>query len=328
MDLAREEASIASLAEQLAHRREGLGAPIDLPGFFTGLIAFGEWALTLNTDGVGTKMLAARDVGRWDTVGIDCVAMNVNDALCVGAEPLAMVDYLAVGTYDEAVTRDIGVGLDRGAREANITIVGGEFATVPELVADYDLVGTCLGAVKQRDIIDGSQVAPGQVVLGLRSHGLHSNGYTLVRRLLQAESVDLAEGIPHSAESWAEALLTPTAIYVREVLDVLPTCDVRGMVHFTGGGLRKLTRIPAKVGFEIEAPFSAQPVFLALQELGGLEDREMYRTFNMGQGFALILEEDQAVQALEILKGKRDAQIIGHVTSEPGVRLPTLDLVL
>ncbi len=328
VDIEREERSIAALVSQLQYKRSGLGSPIDLPGFFTGLIDFDQWALTLNTDGVGTKLLVAEETGRWDTVGIDCVAMNVNDTLCVGAEPLAMVDYLAVGRYDEGVTAQIGVGLNKGAEIANITLIGGELATIPEIIEGYDLVGTCLGYVRKENIIDGRSVEPGQAIIGLRSSGLHSNGFTMVRRLLRSQGVGYGEMAPGGQETWREALLRPTEIYVRQVLEVLRSCPVTGMAHVTGGGLRNLVRINRGVRFEIDDPLEPQPVFTALQEMGGIDTREMYSTFNMGQGFVLIVNEEDADQALEILGQATEAAVIGLVTEGTGVDIPTLEVHL
>lgn len=329
MDIEREEQTIASLASQLTHRRKGVGAPLDLPGYFTGLIEFGEYALTLNTDGVGTKLLVARDLGKWDTVGIDCVAMNVNDCLCVGAEPLAMVDYFAVERYDEAVARQVGLGLNRGAELANVSFVGGELATIPEIVRGYDLAGTCLGYVRKDRLVTGRGVEPGHVVVGLPSSGLHSNGYTLVRKLLRAAEVGYEERVPGTSETWGEVLLRPTEIYVHDVLPVLRACQVTGLAHVTGGGLRKVGRIRKDVAFEIDAPPEPPPVFAALQELGEVEDREMRRTFNMGLGFALVLPEEEVDRALEILRKRRKGAVaVGTVREGSGVELPGLGLRL
>ncbi|MEE9593290.1 MAG: phosphoribosylformylglycinamidine cyclo-ligase [Thermoplasmata archaeon] len=322
VDIEREDRSIAALASQLAYTRQGLGAPFGPAGFFTSLIDFGEWALTLNTDGVGTKLLVARDLGRWDTVGIDCVAMSVNDCLCVGAEPLAFVDYFAVGKYDESVAREVGRGLNRGAELADVTVVGGEFSTVPEIVQDYDLVGACVGSVRKDAIIDGTGVQPGQVIVGLRSSGLHSSGFTLVRKLLQAEGIALQDPVPGAAETFGEALLRPTEIYVRDVRRVLQAVDVTGMAHVTGGGLLNLGRIRSDVAYQVDDPFPPQPIFVALQALGHLDPQEMYRTFNMGQGFALIMGEEEADAALELLRDGGEAQVIGTVTEGQGVHLP------
>ena len=328
VDIEREGASIAALVSQLAYARRGLGAPFGPSGYFTSLLDFGDWALTLNTDGVGTKLLVARDLGRWDTVGIDCVAMSVNDCLCVGAEPLAFVDYFAVGQYDDSVAREVGQGLNRGAELADVTVVGGEFSTVPEIVRDFDLVGACVGSVRKEDVIDGTAVKPGQVIVGLRSSGLHSNGYTLVRKLLEAEGVLLADPVPGSSETYGEGLLRPTEIYVREVRRLLRAVRVTGMAHITGGGLLNLGRIRSDVAYQIEDLFPPQPIFRALQDLGDLADEEMFRTFNMGQGFALILDEPEADEALKLLREGGEAQIIGHVTEGRGVHLSEADLTL
>ncbi|MFQ6012229.1 MAG: phosphoribosylformylglycinamidine cyclo-ligase [Thermoplasmata archaeon] len=328
VDIEREDRSIAALASQLAYTRQGLGAPFGPTGFFTSLIDFGDWALTLNTDCVGTKLLVARDAGRWDTVGIDCVAMSVNDCVCVGAEPLAFVDYFAVGRYDESVAREVGRGLNRGAELANVTVVGGEFSTVPEIVREHDLVGACVGSVRKEDIVDGTAVRPGQVIVGIRSSGLHANGYTLARKLLQAEGVSLEDPVPGAGETYGEALLRPTQIYVQDVLRVLRAVEVAGMSHITGGGLRNLARVRPDVAYEVDDPFPPQPIFDALQALGDLEDREMYGTFNMGQGFAFFLEEEEADAALEVLQEGGGAKVIGTVGKGRGVHLPSRDITL
>ncbi len=328
VDIEKEERSIASLVSQLAFKRKGLGSPIEVPGFFTGLIDFGDWALTLNTDGVGTKLLVARDLGKWDTVGIDCVAMNVNDALCVGAEPLALVDYLAVGEYNEEVARQIGVGLAKGAELANISIIGGELATIPEIVKGYDLAGTSLGYVAKDRIIDGSKVGPGQVLVGLPSSGLHSNGYTLARKLLHSSGTSYEDVVPGGEETFGEAYLKPTEIYVREVLEVLTSCRVAGMVHITGGGLRNLARLGPDHLFEISDPLKPQPLFEALMEMGKIDIEEMHRTFNMGTGFVLVMEEGEAKAALKILRKKWQAGVIGSVQRGEGVEVTPLGFSL
>lgn len=328
VDIDLEGRSIAALASQLAYARKGLGAPFGPAGFFTSLLDFGDWALTLNTDGVGTKLLVARDLGRWDTVGIDCVAMSVNDCVCVGAQPLAFVDYFAVGTYDESVARDVGRGLNRGAELADVTVVGGEFSTVPEIVRDFDLVGACVGSVRKEDIVDGTSVEPGQVIVGLRSSGVHSSGFTLVRKLLEAEGVSLSDSVPGAAQTYGEVLLRPTEIYVQDVRRVLRGGGVTGMAHITGGGLLNLGRIRPDVAYEIEDPFPPPPIFRALQDLGSLADGEMYRTFNMGQGFALVMEAGDAEAALELLSEGGRAQVIGRVAEGRGVHLPEADLTL
>lgn len=326
VDIEREDRTIASIVSQLAYRRQGLGSPIELPGFFTGLIDFGEWALTLNTDGVGTKLLVARDVGKWDTVGIDCVAMNVNDALCVGAEPLAVVDYLAVSEYDEEVARQIGIGLNRGAELANVTIIGGELATVPELVKGYDLAGTSLGYVAKDSIIDGSEVEPGQVLVGIPSSGLHSNGFTLARKLLQSSGASYEDIVPGGKETFGEAYLRPTEIYVKEVLRVLKACDVTAMAHITGGGLDNLARVRHDLLFEVSEPLRPQPIFEAMMGMGDIELKEMYRTFNMGMGYVLVMDEEEVEIAMKILRKRWEARVVGSVRQGEGVEAPSLGI--
>lgn len=328
VDIEKEDLSIQALASQLRYARKGLGAPFGPTGFFTSLVDFGDWALTLNTDCVGTKLLVARDLGRWDTVGIDCVAYSVNDAICVGAEPLAFVDYLAVGTYDESVAREVGRGLNRGAQLADVTVVGGEFSTVPEIVRDFDLVGACIGSVRKENIVDGTAVRAGQSIVGLRSSGVHSSGYTLVRKLLQATGVTYEDTVPGSGESFGATLLRPTEIYVRAVLGVLRTSAVAGLAHITGGGLLNVSRLRRDVAYEIHDPFEPQPIFQALQDLGNLDDREMFRTFNMGQGFVLVLEEEEVDKAMKTLRKSHEAQVIGEVTEGTGVHIPELNLHL
>lgn len=326
VDIEREDRSIVSIVSQLSYKRRGLGSPIDLPGFFTGLIDFGEWALTLNTDSVGTKLLVAQDLAKWDTVGIDCVAMNVNDALCVGAEPLALVDYLALGEYDEEVVRQLGIGLNRGAELANITVVGGELATIPEIVKGYDLAGTSLGYVAKDRIIDGSEVRPGQVLVGIPSSGLHSNGFTLARKLLYSSGASYEERVPGGEETFGEAYLRPTEIYVREVLEVLKSCEVTGMAHITGGGMENIGRIRHDILFEVSDPLRPQPVFEALREMGDIDVKEMYRTFNMGMGFVLVMGEEEVERALKILGKRWEAGVIGSVRRGKGVEAPSLGI--
>src|SRR5216117_2144467 len=179
-------AHIAALVSALTYRRRGFGRPLTKIGHFTGLVDFGAYALSLCTDSVGTKVLVAKEMRRWDTIGIDCVASNVNDMICVGAEPIAFVDYVAIANYDREIARQIGIGLNRGAEMANVSIIGGEIAVVPEVVRELDLAGTCFGAVRKAKVIDGRAIRIGDVILGVPSNGIHSNGLTLARRVLAA----------------------------------------------------------------------------------------------------------------------------------------------
>ena len=217
VDIDKKSRSISALVGHLKFKREGLGAPIDLPGHFTGLIDFGDYALTLCTDGVGTKLLVADAMRKWDTVGIDCIAMNVNDTICVGSEPIGFVDYIAIDRPDKKVTSEVGKGLERGAEMSNMTIVGGEIAVLPELVKGFDLAGTCLGMVKKNEIITGDAIKPGDALIGLPSSGIHSNGLTLARKIFEKNRIGYREKVKGLNRSVGMELLEPTTIYVRQV---------------------------------------------------------------------------------------------------------------
>ncbi|HEC95312.1 MAG TPA: phosphoribosylformylglycinamidine cyclo-ligase, partial [Thermoplasmatales archaeon] len=176
VDIFKEEEAIKSMLSTLFYKRKGIGKP--LGGHYAGLVEFGEYALVLCTDGVGSKIKIANELKKWDTIGVDCIAMNVNDAICVGAEPIAFVDYLAIDDPDPTITREIGKGLANGAQQANVSIVGGETATLPEIINGFDLAGTCLGYVKKEKIVSGEKITEGDILVGLSSSGMHSNGYT------------------------------------------------------------------------------------------------------------------------------------------------------
>jgi phosphoribosylformylglycinamidine cyclo-ligase len=319
-------AHIAALVAALTYRRRGVGKPLTKIGHFTGLVDFGSHALSLCTDSVGTKVLVAKEMRRWDTVGIDCVAMNVNDMICIGAEPLAFVDYVAIEAYDRDVAHQIGVGLNRGAEMANVSIIGGEIAVVPELVRGLDLAGTCFGVVRKSKIVDGRAIRPGDVILGIPSTGIHSNGLTLARRILRDRTLTIFDKVGGSGRPWGDDLLEPTAIYVRPVLRALREGTVHGMAHITGGGVRNLVRLKPNVEFRIERPLEPQAVFRELQALGGIEDREMYQTFNMGMGFAMIVPEDEAKAVMRALRPDLSPRVVGTVARGRGVSVPPLGL--
>jgi len=272
--------------------------------------------IALSTDGVGTKLVVAEQLGRWDTVGIDCVAMNVNDVICVGAEPLAMVDYLAVDRADPEVAEAVGVGLGRGAELAGIEIVGGELAQLGEIINGLDLAGACFGVVSLDSLVTGAVIEPGDPVLGLPSSGLHSNGYTLARSAL--------EGIPMDDERLGrplgDVLLEPTEIYVKPVIELLRSeVDVRGLAHITSGGLENLLRLEADVGYEIDDPLPVPEIFTLIEELAGVPDDEMHEVFNMGCGFCVVVAAADEDAALERLRAHYPAvRRIGHVTPEAG----------
>src|SRR3712207_79687 len=247
--------------------------------------------IAVGTDGVGSKLIVAEQTGRHDTVGIDCVAMNVNDIVCVGAEPFALVDYIAVEQADPDALAAIGQGLKRGAELAGVEVPGGEVAVLPDLIRGhpsphgFDLTAACIGTVALDAIVTGAACAPGDALIGLPSTGLHSNGYSLARRALEGLALDERPDALGGA-SVADVLLEPTAIYVRAVLELLRSGPpVHGLAHITGGGLQNLTRLAAPVGFAIEAPLPAPPVFELVQRLGDVPPAQMWDVFNMGCGF-------------------------------------------
>jgi phosphoribosylformylglycinamidine cyclo-ligase len=285
--------------------------------------------IAIATDGVGSKLVVAEQTGRLDTVGIDCIAMNVNDLVCVGAEPLAMVDYLAVERVDAAALAAIGEGLKAGAEQAGIEIPGGELAVLPELIRGhpspngFDLCGAAIGTVALDAVLTGDAVAPGDALVGVPSSGLHSNGYTLARRaLLHDGGLGLDDRPPElGGASVADALLEPTVIYVRAALELLRSgLRVHGLAHITGGGLSNLRRLNAAAGFAIEQPLHVPPVFGLVQRLGAVSDDEMWQVFNMGCGFVAIVDAADAARAADLLAAHHPgAGAIGTVTDNPGV---------
>lgn len=290
---------------------------VPLPGHYASVLRLDDRrGLALGTDGVGTKLLVAERLGRWDTVGIDCVAMNVNDLVCVGAKPIAMLDYVAVPSVDPAVLGELGRGLRTGAELAGIEIPGGELAQVGELVTGVDLVGSAVGLVDLDAIVTGSAVEPGDPLIGLPSSGLHSNGYTLARTAL----ADIPLDDERLGRPLGDVLLEPTEVYVRPVLDLLASpVDVRGLAHITGDGLNNLLRLEADVGYEIDAPLPAPPIFAMIQELGEVSDDEMHEVFNMGCGLCCAVAAADEEPALELLRSHYPAaKRIGRATARAG----------
>jgi phosphoribosylformylglycinamidine cyclo-ligase len=291
-------------------------AQVPLPGHYASVIRIDErTGVALSTDGVGTKLKVAEELGRLDTVGIDCVAMNVNDVICVGAEPLAMLDYIAIDRADPKVCEQIGIGLARGATLAGIEIPGGELAQLGDMVHGVDVSGACFGIVALDAIVDGAAVAPGDVVIGLPSSGLHSNGFTLARAALAG--IDL--GDERLGRPLGEVLLEPTEIYVKPIVELLRSeVAVHGLAHITSGGVGNLLRLAAEVGYEIDAPLPAPPVFELIQERGGVSDEEMHEVFNMGCGFCVVVAGTDEEAALELLRAHyRGAARIGAAVEGP-----------
>jgi phosphoribosylformylglycinamidine cyclo-ligase len=320
VDQGAADSAVAGLVRALgAIKLERPSAHVPLPGHYASVVKFDERnGIAFSTDGVGTKLVVAEELGKFDTVGIDCVAMNVNDVICVGAEPLAMVDYIAVDKADPQVCEEIGAGLARGAELAGVEITGGELAQLGELVRGVDVSGACIGRVALDAIIDGSAVEPGDVVIGLPSTGIHSNGYTLARSALTGIGLDEdPEG--RLGRSLGEELLQPTQIYVKPIVALLRSeVDVRGLAHITSGGTKNLLRLAADVGYEIDDPLQVLPIFELIQERGGVSDAEMSRVFNMGCGFCVVVPAADEAAALELLRSYHpEAKRIGRAVEGP-----------
>src|SRR5580658_619401 len=285
--------------------------------------------LALSTDGVGTKILLAREANRWEPIGIDCVANNVNDLICVGAVPLALLDYVATDRIDEGVLEEIARGLYLGADLAGIAIPGGEIAQIGSMLADasggrpmLDLVGTAIGALPAGRIpIDGSGVRPGDVIIGLPSSGLHSNGYSLARHVLfDRAQMKLSDRVPGTARHLDDALLQPTRVYVAAVQALWAAgVEPRGLVNISGGGLLNLGRLAADVSYELDALPPPPPVFGLIADAGGVSAATMYATFNMGIGFCIVVPAARQQAAMTALKsvGEEPARV-GWVTGRPG----------
>ena len=308
---ASEKATEALIAQIKNVGRKGDGEAIKLDNGFAGLVKLGDGALAMCTDGVGSKLLLAEEMDSLHTVGIDCVAMNTNDLICVGAEPLSFVDYVALDKPDEELMAKLGKGLAEGCKQSNCTLSGGETAILPELVHGFDIAGTSVGYVKQDEIIDGTKIAEGDVLIGLKSSGPHSNGYTLIRKLFNGD------------KEIGKQLVEPTRIYVKEVMNLIKQVEVHGIAHITGGGLDNISRINNNFQYVIDSPLPVPSVFGWLQERGDIETSEMYRTFNMGMGMIIIVDKNDAEKSVSLLG--EYAQIVGSVKNGKGVLHTTID---
>lgn len=287
-----------------------------------------EPVLVSGTDGVGTKLKIAFAMDRHDTVGIDAVAMCVNDVLAQGAEPLFFLDYVAVGHNDPARVEAIVSGVAEGCRQAGCALVGGETAEMPGMYGggEYDIAGFTTGVVEKSRLIDGSKVKVGDVLVGIASSGVHSNGFSLVRKIVSDSGHSYTDSIDAlGGKVLGDVLLTPTRIYVRQVLEVIRNCDVHGVAHITGGGFDE--NIPRVLhdgqGLEIhEGSWEILPVFRLLEQWGGIPHREMFNIFNMGIGMVLVLDAAEADKAVGILESAGEkASVIGRVTDVPGVNI-------
>ncbi|MCQ2177910.1 MAG: phosphoribosylformylglycinamidine cyclo-ligase [Bacteroidales bacterium] len=309
------------------------------PGSMGGIGAFGgmfdlsalgirEPVLVSGTDGVGTKLKIAFAMDKHDTVGIDAVAMCVNDVLAQGAEPLIFLDYVAVGHNIPQQVEDIVAGVAEGCRQAGCALVGGETAEMPGMYqnGEYDIAGYTTGVVEKSKLIDGSKVKAGDVLVGIASSGVHSNGFSLVRKIVADAGLNYTDCIDElSGRRLGDVLLTPTRIYVRQVLDVIRNCDVHGVAHITGGGFdENIPRILSEgQGLEIrEGSWEILPIFRCLEKWGGIPHREMFNIFNMGVGMVLALDASEAEKAIGILESHGEkASVIGRVTDSEGVNI-------
>lgn len=287
-----------------------------------------EPVLVSGTDGVGTKLKLAFAMDKHDTIGIDAVAMCVNDVLAQGAEPLFFLDYVAVGHNEPAKIEAIVAGVAEGCRQAGCALVGGETAEMPGMYSDgeYDIAGYTTGVVEKSQIIDGSKVKVGDVLVGIASSGVHSNGFSLVRKIFEDASLDLHSTYPElDGKILGEVALTPTKIYVKQVLDVIRNCDVHGVAHITGGGFdENIPRILHEgQGVEVtEGTWEILPIFRLLEKYGKVAHREMFNIFNMGIGMVLAMDESEAAKAISILESHGEkASVIGRITDQPGVKL-------
>jgi phosphoribosylformylglycinamidine cyclo-ligase len=306
----------------------GIGA-VQLPiGYFANVIDIGGGiGLALCTDGVGSKAIVAQMTGKYDTIGIDCVAMNVNDLLCVGARPLSMVDYIAAERADAAMLDQIAIGLAEGALQGGVSISGGEISQLPDIVRGFDLVGTAVGTVPLDRILVGADIVPGDRVIGIASSGVHSNGFTLIRRAFFKDGgLSPQQVFPELGCALGEELLRPTYIYVPEILEIIERIpSVKALIHITGDGLMNLPRVAAEIGFVLDDLPPPPPIFGLIERYAGVEKAEMFEVYNMGIGFCAVVGEADADATLAILaRHGRQARVVGHAVADPtrSVTLP------
>jgi phosphoribosylformylglycinamidine cyclo-ligase len=297
-------------------------------GYFANVIDLGGIGVALCTDGVGSKTIIADMMKKYDTIGIDCIAMNVNDMICVGAKPVSLVDYIAVERVDASMLDAIGAGLCKGAQMAQISISGGETAQLKDVVKGFDLVGMAVGRVALDKVLDGRNVREGDVVIGVKSNGVHSNGLSLARR---AFFEDNHFSIDHRFEELdrpiGDELLRPTDIYVPEALEVLERVKgIKALVNITSDGLLNLARVNAEVGFVIDRLIEPHSIFGLIQRYANVPDGEMFEVFNMGIGFCYVVDPADADLTMSILKKHgREVQQIGRAVADPEKRVYVLE---
>jgi len=322
----RAEAGLGRLTARIAatwHVPPGQTGAVHLSfGHYANVIEVAGQGIAFSCDGVGSKTLIAQLLGKYDTIGIDCIAMNVNDILCVGATPVSLVDYIAVETAAPEFLEQIAIGLAAGAGQAQVSIAGGEIAQLPGMIhgardgLGFDLVGTAIGHVALDQIRVGRTIVPGDAVIGVASNGVHSNGLTLARKvLLENSGLTVDRVLDEVGVPLGEELLKPTHIYVRESLAIMRLgSGVKALAHITSDGLLNLLRMEATVEYVIDQLPRIPPIFQVIQQLGGISDEEMYRVYNMGIGFCYIVDDALVEDVLKILKSSgKDAWRIGYV---------------
>jgi phosphoribosylformylglycinamidine cyclo-ligase len=308
-------------------RKGKVGRPVFPIGHYAGLVDLNDGrVLSLHTDSVGTKIILAQMMRKYDTIGIDCVAMCANDLICTGAEPISFLDYIAMARHDRRIVGEIAVGLVEGARQAGMAIIGGETAIVPDLLSHdpgIDLVGMAAGIGKEKDLILGDEIRKGDALIGIASSGIHSNGLTLARKIL-LRRYKLRQNMPELGRSIGQELLEPTRIYVKPVLEATRKLEVHGLAHITGGAFAKLDRIvgQARLGADIDRLPSTPGIFRIIQKKGHISDREMYRTFNMGVGFVLVCPQRTKDAVIRLfMRHGHSAFDLGRVEKKRGIHV-------
>jgi phosphoribosylformylglycinamidine cyclo-ligase len=317
VDINLEEATVSALVSEIKNTLSFRDV-ITESGHFAALVRLGNKAIAMSTDGVGSKILVAKMMDKYDTVGIDCIAMVVNDILCVGAEPIAMVDYLAVEKADPEIAAQIGKGLAKGSEMAKIAMIGGETASLPEIIKDFDLAGTGIGIVDADKIITGENISDGDVLIGIASNGIHSNGLSLARNVFfDKANLKVDSPLPEDQNKLVgEELLRPTAIYVNPIIEILnDDINVHGLAHITGGGFLNLKRLKKGIGFNIDNLPEPGSIFKSMHSLD-VPLEEMYRVFNMGIGFVVVVPAEDADKTINVIKKYNKAYKIGHVVAD------------
>lgn len=334
VDTAEADAGLHHIVQRVQRTwpRSGLGRVVLPIGYFANVIEVDGKGIALCTDGVGSKTIIATMMRKYDTIGIDCVAMNVNDMICVGAKPLSLVDYIAIDQADASMLDAIGAGLCEGARMAQISISGGETAQLRDVVKGFDLVGMAIGCVDLDKVLSGKDVTDGDAVIGVRSNGIHSNGLSLAwRAFLDDGKYRINHKFDELEMTLGEELLRPTDIYVSEAMEILENVrGVKALINITSDGLLNLLRVDAPIGFEIDTLIEPHPIFSLIQKHANVPDSEMYEVFNMGTGFCYIVDPTVADLTMAILKKHgRDSMKIGHAVADPEkrVRIPQRGLV-